>query len=305
MSSDINKTQAWIKAFRLRTLPLALSSIALGSLLAYAEDLFNWLVLVLAITTTLFLQILSNLANDYGDSVSGADNEERIGPERAVQSGVISLKEMRNAIILFVVLSLASGIGLIYVGTKGIAFHYGILFLVLGLGAIAAAIKYTVGKKPYGYSGLGDIFVFLFFGLTGVLGTYYLHAHQLPLDKLFPAAALGFLSAGVLNLNNMRDREPDAKVGKNTLAVKLGAKGAKVYHIILITGAMACAEIYTLLNYRSDYQLIFLVTLPMLLIHIKVVWQNTEPAKLDPQLKKLAMTTLFFALTFGLGLIIE
>ena len=300
----MSKTKAWIHAFRLRTLPLALSSILMGSFAADAHDGFNWQVLVLAITTTIFLQILSNLANDYGDAVTGADNEERVGPERAIQSGAITKGEMRKAMVVFVLLSLLSGIALIYFGLQGLSLTYVAGFFALGIAAIAAAIKYTVGKNPYGYSGLGDLFVFLFFGITGVVGTYYLHTHAFSFEILLPASAMGFLSAGVLNLNNMRDRENDAKVGKRTLVVLIGAQSAKVYHTVLIVGALVVTGTYTLLNFHSLYQLLFLITVPLLAMNLKAVLTNQHPRELDPQLKKLALTTLLFSLTFGIGLII-
>lgn len=300
----MSKTKAWIKAFRLRTLPLALSSIALGSFLAAFETKFNAIVFTLAFTTTLFLQILSNLANDYGDSVSGADNDERIGPERAVQSGLITLAAMRKMMIVFVGLSLISGVWLIYEGTKGLDLRYVFGFLGLGIAAIGAAIKYTVGKNPYGYMGLGDLFVYLFFGLTGVMGTYYLHTHTFDWTILLPASSLGLLAAGVLNLNNMRDRESDSNAGKRTLVVYIGAKAAKAYHLFLIIGSMVLAAIFTYLQFESWFQLLFLIALPLLLLNIRAVITNKNPAALDPQLKQLALTTLLFSITFGLGLVL-
>jgi 1,4-dihydroxy-2-naphthoate octaprenyltransferase len=298
----MSSTAIWLKAFRLRTLPLALSSIALGSFLASASGQFSWLIFSLAAITTVFLQVLSNLANDYGDSVSGVDNVDRVGPKRSVQSGAISLKSMRNAIILFVGLSLFSGVWLIIEGTKGISVGYWVGFLLLGIAAIAAAIKYTVGKNPYGYQGFGDVFVFLFFGLTGVAGTFFLHTNVFVSDILLPAIAIGLLSAGVLNLNNMRDQENDKKSGKYTLVVKLGAEKARYYHFFLVGGAVVAALVFTLLNFHSAWQLLFLATLPLLLKNIITVAQNKEPRLLDPELKKLALTTLLFAILFGLGL---
>jgi 1,4-dihydroxy-2-naphthoate octaprenyltransferase len=302
--APMSSTKAWIKAFRLRTLPLALSSIALGSFLAAFETKFNWIVFILAFTTTLFLQVLSNLANDYGDSVSGADNDERVGPERAVQSGLISLSQMKKMMIVFVGLSLFSGVWLIYEGTKGLDLWYVFGFLGLGIAAIGAAIKYTVGKNPYGYMGLGDLFVYLFFGLTGVMGTYYLHTHTFDWLILLPASSLGLLAAGVLNLNNMRDRESDSNAGKRTLVVYIGAKAAKVYHLFLIIGSMLLAATFTYLQFESWFQLLFLVAVPLLILNIRAVVANSNPAALDPQLKQLALTTLLFAIMFGLGLIL-
>jgi 1,4-dihydroxy-2-naphthoate octaprenyltransferase len=297
------KLKVWIKAFRLRTLPLALSSVALGCFVANYDGAINLKVCVLAALTTLFLQILSNLANDYGDSKHGTDNIERVGPERAVQSGVISPKEMKRVVIIFMIMSLISGIWLIYEGTKGIPFINVAIFLLLGLGAIAAAVKYTIGDHPYGYSGFGDLFVFIFFGLTGVIGTYYLNTHTINLEILLPASAMGFLSAGVLNLNNMRDRVNDQISGKKTLVVKMGIRKAKWYHLFLLLGSVISGLTYMIINYHSPFQLLFLITLPMLWINVAVVFKNTAPEELDPCLRKLAIASLLFSLSFGIGLL--
>jgi len=293
----------WIHAFRLRTLPLALSSVALGSFIAYYDNGFNWKVCLLAAVTTLFLQILSNLANDYGDSKHGTDNLERVGPQRAVQSGRIKPKEMKKVVIFFMLLSLVSGLWLIFEGTKGIPFINVLLFVIVGLGAIAAAVKYTIGEHPYGYSGFGDLFVFVFFGLTGVIGTYYLNTHKLNWEILLPASAMGFLSAGVLNLNNMRDRVNDEVSGKNTMVVKMGIQKAKWYHLSLLLGSVITGLTYMLINYHSPFQMLFLLTIPMLWINVSVVFKNTIPEELDPYLKKLAITSLLFSLAFGIGLL--
>ncbi len=298
------KIKTWIHAFRLRTLPLSISSIVLASFLAAGQNRFSLIICVLAILTTLFLQILSNLANDYGDFVSGKDNEDRIGPQRTMQSGSISHREMKMLIGLFIVLSLLSGVWLIYQGTKDIASWYLLVFFLLGLGAIAAAMKYTMGKNPYGYHGLGDVFVFMFFGLAGVLGTYFLHTNQLPAELLLPASSVGFLSMAVLNLNNMRDREADQKHGKNTLAVILGTQKAKRYHYMLIVLAWLFAGAFVVLNYTGIFQLIFLHVLPLHMLHLKRVYKNTNAVELDPELKKVALSTLLFSILLGLGFIL-
>jgi 1,4-dihydroxy-2-naphthoate octaprenyltransferase len=293
----------WIKAFRLRTLPLALSSVALGCFVANYDGSLNWKVSILAVLTTLFLQILSNLANDYGDSKHGTDNLERVGPLRAVQSGVIAPKEMKKVVIFFMALSLVSGLWLIYEGTRGIPIINVVLFIVLGLGAIAAAVKYTIGDHPYGYSGFGDLFVFVFFGLTGVIGTYYLNTHKLNWEILLPASAMGFLSAGVLNLNNMRDRVNDKVSGKNTLVVKIGIQKARWYHFSLLAGSVIAGLTYMLINYHSPFQMLFLITIPLLWINVVGVFKNKVPEDLDPFLKRLAITSLLFSLAFGIGLL--
>lgn len=295
----------WLKAFRLRTLPLALSSIILGSFLADFYGSHSWTITTLALTTTIFLQILSNLANDYGDGKKGVDNIHRVGPKRAIQSGAISLTAMKKAIIIFIALSLISGVSLIYHGTKELDLSNAILFFGLGILAIGAAIKYTMGKNPYGYSGLGDLFVFLFFGLTGVLGTFFLHTHNLPLEIILPASSVGLMSVAVLNLNNMRDRENDKASGKNTLVVKLGIENAKIYHIVILILSVILSIIFTVINYAHPIQLLFLVVVPILASNIKIVWNHTLPASLDKELKKIALGTLMFSLTFGIGLYLD
>ena len=298
------KLNAWISAFRLRTLPLAVSSILLGSFIAAYYQPFNWFVAVLAVSTTLFLQILSNLANDYGDGVKGTDNKERIGPDRAIQSGAITIKEMKNMIVVFIFLSLFSGLGLIAVSFSFESLNTALFFLILGIVAIAAAIKYTVGKTAYGYHGMGDLFVFLFFGLTGVVGTFYLHTHILVWEVFLAGAAVGFLSSGVLNLNNMRDLHSDAKAGKNTLVVKIGGKAAKAYHAFLIIGALLSASAFILLLDLGAWSWIFLVTSPLMAKNLITVFKNKEPKSLDPLLKQLALTTLLFVVLLGVGVLI-
>jgi 1,4-dihydroxy-2-naphthoate polyprenyltransferase len=302
----VNKLKAkiWIKAFRLRTLPLALSSVALGCFIAYDDGGLNWKISLLAVLTTLFLQILSNLANDYGDSMHGVDSINRVGPLRSVQSGLIKPAEMKRMVMVFIFMSLVSGLWLIYEGTKDIPVFYVLIFVFAGLAAIIAAVKYTIGKKPYGYQGFGDLFVFLFFGLAGVIGTYFLNTNSFKWELLLPATAIGFLSAGVLNLNNMRDRVNDQLSGKNTLVVILGIEKAKWYHFSLILGSVIAGLAYMLLNYHSPFQMLFLLTLPLLWINVVVVFNNKAPEKLDPYLKKLALASLIFTITFGVGLII-
>lgn len=303
----MSKAKAWLYAFRLRTLPLALSSIVTGSSIAFAVNHsgFNWSVFFLCVLTTLFLQILSNLANDYGDSEKGTDNEDRIGPKRAVQAGMLSFSEIKTGIAITVVLCLITGIALIYQSFGTIALGYSSFFFVLGLGAIAAAIKYTVGKNAYGYSGLGDVFVLLFFGLVGVCGSYYLLAHKLNLAVLLPAFTIGFFASGVLNLNNMRDRISDAKAGKNTLVVKIGADKAKAYHRSLIILGFVLSTAYAIITFYSTMQFAFILTLPLFRRHLMQVKHIENPQEFDPLLKQLAISTFIFALLFAVGQVVD
>jgi 1,4-dihydroxy-2-naphthoate octaprenyltransferase len=295
----------WLKAFRLRTLPLALSSAILGSFLAYAAGNFRWSVFLLATLTTLFLQILSNLANDYGDAMHGTDNSQRIGPVRVTQSGLISKRNMQIMIGVFVLLSLVTGCLLIFTGLHHIGWKTVGVFFILGVSAIYAAISYTVGKNPYGYIGLGDLFVFIYFGIVGVVGTYYLHTNTFDPLVLLPAAAIGLLSSGVLNLNNMRDIENDARSGKRTLVVNIGSKAAKFYHLVLISLSIMFSLVYTILHFTSLYQFLFMLTCPLFALNVVVVMKNTEPGELNSELKKLALSTFFFSITFGLGLVLK
>lgn len=300
----MNTTQIWLKAFRLRTLPLAVSATTLGSFVAYAENRFKWGVFIFAALTTLFLQILSNLANDYGDALKGTDNENRLGPLRVTQSGLVSKRQIRGMIGIFVILSLISGSLLIWSGLRGGRMLMYTLFLLMGFSAIFAAIKYTIGKRPYGYVGFGDIMVFIYFGILGVVGTYFLHTQSFHLSILLPASSVGLFSAGVLNLNNLRDHDNDALNGKNTLVVRMGVPWAKVYHVILLFLALVLAVIYTLVNFESYYQLIFLLPVPLLISDVKTVITNTVPVELNRELKRLAVATLLFSLSFGLGLVL-
>ena len=300
----MNKVRSWISAFRLRTLPLSLSSILMGSIIAYSQNKFMLEIAVLATATTVFLQILSNLANDYGDSKKGTDNTNRVGPERAVQSGAISLREMKNGIIISSLLSLLSGIALIYIGLKDCNLAYLVLFFVLGIASIAAAIKYTLGKNPYGYAGLGDLFVFLFFGIIGVIGTYFLHTHNFELVLVLPATTIGLLSASVLNMNNMRDIKNDAESNKKTLVVKLGIRKSKTYHTMLILGAIISFTTYLILKESSYTFLICTIPLPILILNLKKVWSFKDNRELDPELKKLALSTFLLTLLFGISSIL-
>jgi 1,4-dihydroxy-2-naphthoate polyprenyltransferase len=279
---------------------LALSSIGMGGFLAYFYDIFSWMIFLLACSTTVFLQILSNLANDYGDYSNGADNENRKGPDRAVQKGLISPQKMKGAIAVFVLLSLVSGISLLAVSVLSMK-EYLMLF-GLGILCIVAAIRYTAGKNPYGYAGLGDISVFLFFGLVGVLGSFYLYSGELHLLLLLPALSCGAFSAAVLNINNMRDIESDAPAGKITIPVRLGAEKAKGYHFFLLFLGIFCAFLFVFFAYVSIIQYLFLLSLPFFIYNGMKVWK-LRSYQLDPYLKQMALSTLLFVVLFGLGLV--
>lgn len=302
--------KVWLKAARLRTLPLSLSGIIVGSAIAYTDGIFNSAICGLALLTTLFFQVLSNFANDLGDAQKGADNEGRIGPERAIQSGAISIKQMKNAVRVISITSLISAASLIAVSSSGKGLSFWIFYLVLAALCVLAAVMYTVGKRAYGYNGLGDVFVFIFFGLVSVIGVYYLYPENISLTAfewklLFPATTIGALSMAVLNLNNMRDRENDQKVGKNTLVVKLGKKGAKVYHAVIILSAVVSMIAYILLFQPGNYFFISLaIPFLVLFVHLKKVRQIDNEREFDPFLKTVALTTFLLSLLFTLSCVL-
>jgi len=293
--------QVWISAARLRTLPLSVSGIIVGSALAYHAGGFRWDICILALLATLGFQVLSNFANDYGDGVKGTDNHERIGPARAMQSGLLTAKQLKNGMIFTATLTLLISIALIYTAFGWERFLESTLFFVLGVLAILAAIKYTVGKGAYGYRGLGDLFVFIFFGLVAVVGSYYLYALHLDWTVFLPALTIGFLSIAVLNLNNMRDRLSDTRANKNTLAVFLGATKVKYYHYSLILGAFLASLLFFYLTNTFLWSAIAFVVFIPLGKHLIHVSKNENPALLDPELKKVALATFFFSVLFTLG----
>jgi len=297
----LSKIKPWISAFRLRTLPLSISGIVVGSSMAYYNGYFNGVIFALAILATVGFQVLSNLANDYGDGIKGTDNEDRIGPVRALQSGKISPEQMFEAIKVNILILLLIIFLLIYSAFGSNHFLYSLLFFILALLCIYAAIKYTVGSSAYGYRALGDVMVFLFFGLLSVIGTYFLFAKQLDHILFLPACILGLLSTGVLNLNNMRDIDSDSKSNKITLAVKLGLIKAKKYHLSLIGMAIILSVLYGILYYRSFSNLIFMIVFIPLIKHIITVIKIKDPKLLDHQLKALALSTFALAVLLGLG----
>lgn len=294
----------WIHAARLRTLPLSVAGIITGSAAAFALGKWNGTVFTLALCTTLLFQILSNLANDLGDTLKGADNANRVGPTRAVQSGAISPKTMRNAVILVSLLSFIAALLLIYVGSQLLSQTALIGYVLLAIACITAAILYTVGKKAYGYNGMGDLFVFLFFGLVSVLGVYPLFGNELSWIIILPAITIGNYSTAVLNLNNMRDQENDALVGKNTVVVKWGNENAKKYHALLfIIGFLSWVSFLILTNNTIGF--ISLLPFILFLKHLKFVLNNTIPKSLDGELKKVALGTFFTSVLYFISVIIQ
>ncbi len=286
--------ETWIIAFRLRTLPLALSSVLMGIVVAYIFGFSNLKVSILSIITTTLLQILSNLANDYGDAIKGTDNDNRIGPVRTVQSGKITRKRMKKAIILFSLLSFLSGLVLLVLSNINI--QQIAIFVFLGITAIIAALNYTMGKKAYGYSGLGDISVFLFFGLLAVLGTSFLISRSLNILALLPAASIGLLSTAVLNLNNMRDIENDLVMGKMTIPVRIGLKKAKLYHTLLINFAFILLLFFIFIAKLDWYIYLSFFVYILFFKDLLQISKLQNLKELDPYLKKTAINTFLLVI---------
>lgn len=290
----------WIQAARLRTLPLSVSGIIVGSAYAYYQGFSDWRIVVLALLTTLGLQVLSNYANDYGDGVKGTD-VNRIGEKRLVAAGVITAEQMKKAVIITAILTFIIALLLIYVAFGKENFALSLIFILLGLGSIGAAIKYTVGKSAYGYSGFGDLFVFIFFGLVSVVGSNFLFTHIIDWKLFLPATAIGLLSVAVLNLNNMRDIENDKIAGKNTLVVKMGLENAKKYHEFLILTPFVLMILFSLVIKLSFYAMILVFFI--LAVHLKTIKKSNKYEDFDPELKKVALSTFALSILFWLTLV--
>lgn len=300
---SVSRTSVWLNAFRLHTLPLALACIALGNFIAYADKNFHPLIATLTFLTAICLQILSNLANDYGDTRHGADSAERQGPKRMVQMGMISQEEIKRAIIIFIGLCLLCGCLLLWLSIENIGVKGAMALFLLGLVAIAAAIAYTATKTPYGYKGLGDISVFIFFGLLGVYGSYFLQTGFWRGSLLLPAAGMGLLCAGVLNVNNVRDIEADEQANKRTVAVRLGLFYAKLYHWFLLVTGFVLFAIYLAYRAQSPYQYLFLLPGILFLVNAIGITKSHKPVEINPYLKQLVISILLFSLAYGISLV--
>ncbi|WP_294321578.1 1,4-dihydroxy-2-naphthoate octaprenyltransferase [uncultured Chryseobacterium sp.] len=302
----------WIKAARLRTLPLSLSGIIMGSFIArwrlYNEGgTWDWRIFALALVVTLLYQVLSNYANDYGDGIKGTDTKRATEAEvRAVASGRITARQMKNAVILFSVLSFVATVALLYLAFLPDYMKEFYIFIGLGIACILAAIGYTVGKKPYGYMGLGDIFVFVFFGLVSVCGSYFLFTKSFSWDVLLPGAAIGMMSMAVLNLNNMRDIESDKLSGKNSFALRIGFKKAMIYEMVLLNLPLIFILMFLGVNgfFQTQNYYVFIVMILMLpLMRIRRnIMTVKNPRELDPFLKQVGMITLMIAVLTAAGL---
>jgi 1,4-dihydroxy-2-naphthoate polyprenyltransferase len=306
----ISRTSVWLRAFRLHTLPLAIACIALGNFLAFTglgtTGPYNFHPFIAALTfiTAICLQILSNLANDYGDAKNGADSEVRTGPKRMVQSGLISLNQIKLGITVFMLLSLLCGVFLLVLSIENIGVKGAMVLFLLGLLAIGAAIGYTASRRPYGYRGLGDFSVFIFFGLIAVIGSFFLQTGSLPPSLFLPAIAMGLLCTAVLNINNIRDMEADEQANKITIPVKIGIKNAKVYHWMLLILPVVLFTIYMVIHMISNWQLLFLFPCILFIINGIGVAKSHQPVEINPYLKELVLSILLFTVVYGISFLV-
>jgi 1,4-dihydroxy-2-naphthoate octaprenyltransferase len=295
--------KAWLHAARLRTLPLSVSGIFVGTGLAALLGAFDGLIFSLALLTTIGFQVLSNFANDLGDSQKGTDNAQRVGPARAIQSGQLTSVQVKRGMWIVGLLALVSALLLIYKSVPNLSKQAILIYVILAILCIIAAVTYTVGKNAYGYRGLGDIMVFLFFGLVSVIGVFGLYGESFEWLVLFPAISIGAWSTAVLNLNNLRDVQNDAQMQKRTMVVQLGYEKGKIYHVFLVASGLATwfFTVYLLAISTYNYYL-FVSLLPSvgLFLHLKKVLETHTPAELDPELKKVALLTFFSALLFAI-----
>ena len=295
----MSKFLAAVKSMRLRTLPLSTGGVLLGILLATADYRVSWGVAVLTVLTTVCLQILSNLSNELGDVLHGTDTPERLGPQYGLNSGELTVAQMKRLIGLFVVLCMVSGTAMTWYSFGTLLDLTPILVLLLGAAAITGAMKYTLGRNPYGYRGLGDVYVFLFFGIIAVCGAYFVVSHTMFWRLLLPGAAVGCFSVGVLNVNNIRDMKTDAR-NRVTVAIRLGEHRAKIYQSILIVLGWALMVAYCCLRFFSWWHYLYVLTLPLFVLHLRGVWQRND-RELDPMLPLLVMATFLFCVLAGVG----
>ena len=300
---SIKKIKYWIQASRIQTLPLSISGIILGSFFAYYNYSFDNIIFVLSLITAISFQILSNFANDYGDGILGTD-KNRIGPKRVIASGKLTFEELKKGIIVNIFISITLSYSLIKYSFKS-DYLFIIIFFFLSIFSILAAIKYTMGKTPYGYYGFGDIFVFIFFGLLSVLGSYFLQTKSIDYEVFILGSIIGFLCVGVLNLNNIRDIENDSKMNKKTIPSRIGFKNAKFYHYCLIILSLLLIILFTAkFKISNNFILIIFGILPIL-FHLFKVNQAKSPIEFKPLLKQLALSTFFFSIFMSIFLIYE
>lgn len=298
----MRKIALYLSAMRLRTLPLSSAGVILGLALAAADYLVSCPVIIFTLLTTVCLQILSNVGNELGDSLRGSASGQGRAAAEALGKGEMTAGGLKVLAAVFAVLCAVSGVCMIYFSFGTLLCMESLMLMLLGASAISAAVRYTLGRNPYGYRGLGDIYVFVFFGLVAVLGAYFVAAHTLHWKLLLPAVSIGAFSVGVLNVNNIRDMESDAAT-RVTVPLKIGERNAKIYHTVLIVAGWAAMLAYSALRFFDPWHYLFVFTLPLFAVHAAGVWRRTGK-ELDPMLPLLVVSTFLFALAAGFGYLV-
>ena len=287
---------------RLRTLPLSLSGILAGIFVAIDNGHQNWPAIVMLVLTTICLQVLTNLSNELGDTLHETDTDDRQGMHYSLQDGTMTIPQMNRLILIFTILSCVFGTMMIYFSFGTLLCLDSVIFFILGICAIWAARHYTLGDNPYGYRGLGDISVFIFFGLATTGGGYYLCSCDITYLYIWLlAAAIGCFSVAVLNVNNIRDMKSDART-RMTVAIRLGEHRARMYHTFLIALGWLLMLAYTTATFTSWMCWMYIVTLPLFIIHLRIVWTRQDKA-LDPMLPMLVISTFMMTILFGVGVL--
>lgn len=298
----MSKFSSAVRSMRLRTLPLSLSGVCLGMLLAASDYHVSLTVAIFTILTTVSLQVLSNLSNELGDYYHGTDTADRLGPNYGLMEGGLKVSDMKLLIGGAILCCIVFGLLMIRASFGTLFSLESVCLMMLGAAAISGAMKYTLGRNPYGYQGLGDIFVFIFFGLVSVLGSYFVAAHTIPSwIFLLPATSIGLFSVGVLNVNNIRDMKTDAE-NRVTVAIRLGEKRARIYQTVLIVMGWVCMIAFCLLRFFDPWHYLFVLTLPMHIKHVSGVWK-LNGKDLDRMLPLLVISTFLFALLAGFGFV--
>lgn len=295
----MGKIKYYVATMRLRTIPLSLAGVSLGIMLAAADYRISWQVVIFILLTTVSLQLLSNVSNELGDYLRGTDSADRKGPCYSLTTGKLGERDFKGMIVAYIILSAVSGLAMIWFSFGTFLAVESLLLIVLGAAAIMGAMRYTLGRNPYGYRGLGDLYVFLFFGIVSVMGAYFVASHAMFWKMLLPASCIGAFSVAVLNVNNIRDMSTDAAT-RVTIPLKIGEKWAKVYQTGLIVAGWVCMIAYSLLRIYDIWHYLFVLTLPLFIAHLSGVWKRSGKA-LDPMLPLLVMSTFLFSLLAGFG----
>lgn len=290
----VSRVRAWVHAARIPTLAAAVVPVAVGSALAARDHVFRWGPAAAALWGALFIQLGTNLVNDLGDYHRGTDTRARLGPPRVLAMGWLTVSDVRRGILLCFIAAAIAGVYL--------AWAAGWLVIAIGLASIAAGVAYTAGPSPLAYNGSGDLFVFLFFGVVAVCGTYFVHARTLSPDAVLAAIPVGALATAILVVNNTRDLEGDRLAGKRTLAVRLGRTGARLEYVALLGTAFAVPTALVITGRAGPWALVPLLTAPLALLVAGRVLTRVDGPALNGALFGTALLHVLFGFLFAAGM---